>query len=186
MFLRDVPGQVWPVKADCQEERSRMLLAQIALGPGGQARVLGLGCLGREPAPVEMAGPGNAVYWLARRVQEPLELKVRLPRGRLVLRSVKGLAAAQHLVSVQHEVLRQRDRVRQGLTPHIGVVVYARGRRPESRHQACSGRIARRGLAIGARERDAAPRKPVDVGRDGLRVAAQRPDPVVEVVYADE
>lgn len=70
--------------------------------------------------------------------------------------------------------------------PVVGVAVNTRARRPSTRKEAGAGSVANggRGMAVG--KADAARRKPVDVWRFGLLVAARVADPMVQIIRDDE
>ena len=67
-----------------------------------------------------------------------------------------------------------------------GQRVDAGGARPQAGEDARAARVAERGLAVGVGEGGAAGGELVDVRRLRLRVAAERADPVVQVVEGDE
>ena len=186
MFPGRVPRKMGSVEPDRKEEWPAVALAQVPLGPSRKLGVLSFAHIDFKAAPVEVPGLRNSVCRFRWRMQEALELEIRLPRRGLVLRAVKCLAASEHLVSVQHEVLRERDCVGQGSAPGFSVAVDASGRRSQPGHQAASGGVARRCLTVRSGECDATGRQLVEVRSLCLRVAAQRLNPIVQVVDADE
>ena len=95
-------GAVEPYR---QKERSVMFLAQVSFRPCRELGVGRLRVVHIEAAPIEVAGPRDAVGGFLGRMQETPELVVGFPRGRLVLRAVKRLAAPEDFIPVQHEVL---------------------------------------------------------------------------------
>jgi hypothetical protein len=70
--------------------------------------------------------------------------------------------------------------------PVLAVGVDAGGGGAQPTHQRGARGIAHRGGAVAAGETDAATREAVEVGGDGLWVAAEVADPMIEVVHGDE
>ena len=172
------------VEAAGQEERSGVLSRQVL---GRPVRELGVGRLfvvDVERAPVEAAAV-ELVHGVAGGPKEAAEAVVVVPRRGLVLALVKRLAAADRLIAVLHEVLRQGDGPRHGVAPDVAVAVAAGGGGTLAGHQTRPGGVAGGRLAVGPPERDAAAGERVDVRRERLRVSVEDADPVVQIVDRD-
>ena len=203
-----VPGDVWPVDADTEEERRFVFDSQMLLSPRNDLRVGHLVCIDIERRPVEKAvvevlaaidGPAlrpafgmDLVGHLAVLRREVLVPWLGIDQARVErLRQRRGVvefAAATRFVAVEFEVLGQRDDVLELLAdaPVLVVVVHARRRRREARHHARARRIAGRRRAVGVRKQYAALRQPVDVRSDDRRLPVHLVGAAVQVVDGDE
>ena len=179
---RREPGQVRAAEADGQEQRRLACLAQLLRGPGDQLAVARLERREVVRSPVEAAR--DAVV-RPRLGQSHGGGEVLAP-GRLVDDGVEDLAAAQGLVAVAAHVLGQRDGVRQPVAEGDAVAVEPVHRRRDPGEHAGARRVAGRRRAVRVAKEHAARGQAVDVRRAGLRVAAQAPRPVVEVVDDDQ
>ena len=101
---------------------------------------------------------------------------------------VKQLASAQRAIAVVFEMPRQRDRAAQlgRLPPVMAVGVNTGGRRPQSGQQTGARGVATRRGTVGICEEHPALGQAVDVWRARLRMPAQHPNPVVEIIHRDE
>ena len=107
---------------------------------------------------------------------------------KIIEAAVKDLARAEGRVAVRFEPLEERLVAPQLLrrAEPRAERVHARGGGPQPGEQARPRRVAQRRLAVRVGERRPARRELVHVRRYHLRVAAERPDPVVQVVDGDE
>ena len=86
------------------------------------------------------------------------------------------------------KVLRKRDAAAEffDVTEPRAEAVDTGGRGPQAEHEACAGGIAQRRLRMGVRESGSPRRQTADMRGMHLRMAAERFDPVVEVIDCDE
>ena len=99
---------------------------------------------------------------------------------------MEDLAGAAGRVTGCPEVLHQGDGIRELLPQPLPIPVNTGSEGSHPRQEADAGRIAERRRAVGARKGNPTLGETVDVGRLRIRVAAQMPDPVAQVVNRDE
>ena len=195
-LLRHVAGHVGQEEPGGQEEGPLLRPVQRSLqlfdGPAGDLPVALVLVLVREGPPIHQGVVLRRLHQLflgagshSSRRSQVLELGIRLgpPEPPVV-----DLAGGVGGVAVALEVLRQRLDVLQRLDlaePRSEPVNPGAGG-PAAGQQAGARRIAQWRLCLGVEKGRAARGQPVHVRRLHLRVAPQRPHPIVEVVDRDE
>ncbi len=186
-----------PIDPAGQEKRLVVLRGQLGADPLGDLEVTSEFLVAHlEGMPVgfhvlPVTGPGQALRPLSpghvrRKGVLRLLLRVVVVPGLRIDEVVEDLAGSPRPIAVPREVFRHQLRLRQDRAHLLQVGVKPRAERGQPRHDGGAGRVAGSGGTMRVCEQDPLPRQTVEMGRSGLRVTAQAPYPVVQVIERDE
>ncbi len=193
-LLRRVARHVRVLEPDREEPRLFRRRLRVASRPTSRCRSRSTPRPSPGIRPNRPAGAGRASstnFTFGRGCIAPGGPNVSTSAGAVLLGRVavvEDLPAAECGVAVLLEPLEERRVVFEllrGAEPRRERV-HAGGGRPQSGEDARARRVAQRRLTVRVGERGAACCEPVKVRRLHLRVPAERPDPVVQVVDRDE
>ena len=170
------------------EERLVMLLVQLRDGVVHELEVRHVLIAAVQRRDGQLAGadraPGRAVLLAGRSAPWPPQPVV--PFLRAVHAGVIDLAGSADMIAGFAKLGGERDLRRDDRLERLLIVVNAGGPGAQAGHERSSRGVADGRGAVASGEPDPAPGQPVHVGREGLFVAAQVADPVVQVVHGDE
>ena len=202
--LGHVPRNVGPVDPYAEKQGGFQLRLELPACPGNHLSVSHRRVLGGYRRPVEKSANESGIP--VDRAPERPDLVRELPSWRRIVvieallreqavelnwidrRCVEKLAASECAVAIALKEQRKDGLAfqRGSLSPVLSIEIHAQRRRQHPAHERGARGIAQRRCHMRIRERDPSTRQTVDAGGLGLRMSAERTDPVVQIIDGDE